>query len=82
MHQRNHERLSTSRVDAFRQKEAEPVTHAQRNARILEILETKTREATVSKKAAREHLIGEGIYTKKGKLRVEFGGKSKAEAAA
>ena len=66
----------------YRRKEAEPVTHAQRNARILEILETKTLEAIASKKAARERLIGEGIYTKKGKLRVEFGGKRKDSAAA
>jgi hypothetical protein len=56
------------------------MTHAQRNAEILKILEENTKLATVSKAAARATLIGEGIYTKKGKLRVEFGGKSKKDS--
>lgn len=48
------------------------MTHAQRNAEILRLLEEQTERAVVSKKAARESLIREKIYTTKGKLRVEF----------
>ena len=49
---------------------------------ILKMLEEQTERAVVSKAAARAALIGEGIYTKKGKLRVEFGGKTKKETTA
>ncbi|MFY9350541.1 MAG: hypothetical protein WBL20_04380 [Sphingobium sp.] len=55
------------------------MTHAQRNRRILEAITEQTEEAMVSKKAARAVLIKEGIYTAKGKLRVEFGGPSKKD---
>lgn len=53
------------------------MTLAQRNGEILRILDAQTKRNTVSKAVARAALIDEGLYTKKGKLRVEFGGKSK-----
>jgi len=49
----------------------------ERNKKILAIIEEYTKRATVSQKVARETLIREGIYTKKGQLRVEFGGPGK-----
>jgi hypothetical protein len=58
------------------------MTVAQRNAEILRILKAQTKRNTASKAAARASLIGEGIYTKKGKLRVAFGGSSKKASAA
>jgi hypothetical protein len=59
------------------------VTKAQRNKKILKAIEAQTKRGLASKKAARETLIKEGIYTAKGKLRVEFGGSSgKKEKAA
>ena len=54
----------------------------QRNAEILKMLEDETKRATVSKATARATLINEGIYTKSGKLRAEFGGSKKETAAA
>lgn len=57
------------------------MTHAQRNAKILEAIAKETARAVTSKKAAREMLISEGIYTKRGKLTAEFGG-GKPKAAA
>lgn len=56
------------------------MTHSQRNQKILDAISEETKRALVSKKIARETLIKEGIYTTKGKLRVEFGGPSKKEA--
>lgn len=53
------------------------MTHAQRNQKILDAIAQETARAVSSKKAAREALISEGIYTAKGKLRAEFGGDSK-----
>ncbi|WP_141521611.1 hypothetical protein [Novosphingobium sp. PC22D] len=53
------------------------MTHAQRNQKILEAIAEETERALASKKIARATLINEGIYTTKGKLRVEFGGASK-----
>ena len=53
------------------------MTVAQRNAEILRLLAQQTKLNTASKAAARASLIAEGIYTKKGALRVEYGGKSK-----
>lgn len=47
---------------------------AQRNEKILKTIAERTKQALTSKRAAREMLIKEGIYTKKGKLRAEFGG--------
>lgn len=55
---------------------------AERNQKILDAIARRTKLGTVSKRAAREMLINEGIYTKKGKLRVEFGGPGKGKAAA
>ena len=52
------------------------MTHAQRNQKILKAIEAKTARALTSKKTAREALVKEGIYTAKGKLRAEFGGKA------
>ena len=53
------------------------MTHAQRNQKILDAIAEETARALSSKKVARETLIKEGIYTTKGKLRVEFGGDRK-----
>ncbi|MFM2273155.1 MAG: hypothetical protein RL702_2220 [Pseudomonadota bacterium] len=59
------------------------MTHAQRNQKILDAIAKETARAVVSKKTARDTLIKEGIYTTKGKLRVEFGGqRKKAKVAA
>ncbi len=52
------------------------VTKGQRNERILKAIEEATAKGVVSKEKARETLMAEGIYTAKGKLKVEFGGKS------
>jgi hypothetical protein len=59
------------------------MTNEQRNEKILKAIEIQTKRALTSKKEARQTLINEGIYTKKGKLRAEFGGESakKHEAA-
>lgn len=57
------------------------MTHAQRNQKILEAIDAETKRGMRSKKAARQTLISEGIYTAKGKLRVEFGGDSKKATA-
>lgn len=53
------------------------MTDAQRRTAIQALIEKHTLANTVSKKVARDALINEGIYTKKGELRVEFGGASK-----
>ena len=53
------------------------MTHAQRNQKILAAIAEETARAVQSKKIARETLIAEGIYTTKGKLRVEYGGEGK-----
>lgn len=45
---------------------------------ILAMIDRYTAEKTVDRKTAREALIAEGIYTKKGKLRVAFGGPSRS----
>jgi hypothetical protein len=50
------------------------MTRAERNRKIIEAMEAETTRALVSRQAARELLIKDGIYTKKGELRVEFGG--------
>ena len=57
------------------------MTHSQRNQKILEAITKETKRAVTSRKVARETLIKEGIYTTKGKLRVEFGGESKKARA-
>lgn len=53
------------------------MTDAKRRSLIIGLIESHTKAMTVSKSAARESLIDEGIYTKKGRLRVEFGGGTK-----
>ena len=58
------------------------MTHAQRNQKILEAIAKETARAVSSQETARETLINEGIYTAKGKLRVEFGGEGKKPKAA
>lgn len=55
---------------------------SERNQKILDAIARRTERGTASRQAAREMLISEGIYTKKGKLRVEFGGPGKGKAAA
>ncbi len=57
------------------------MTHAQRNKKILDAIAAETTRALSSQKAARETLIKEGIYTKRGKLRAEFGGEQTKERA-
>ncbi len=51
------------------------MTKEQRNEKILKAIEAATARGVVSKEKARETLTAEGIYTAKGKLKVEFGGK-------
>lgn len=58
------------------------MTHAQRNKKILDAIAAETERALASKKIARQTLIDEGIYTTKGKLRVEFGGDGKRDRVA
>lgn len=50
------------------------MTRGERNQKIIDAIEAETIRASASKKTARDALIKDGIYTKKGKLRVEFGG--------
>lgn len=54
-----------------------PMTQAERNDAITKLIKERTDKTTVSRKVARETLIKEGIYTKEGKLRVEYGGSGK-----
>jgi hypothetical protein len=58
------------------------MTDAQRRAAIQKLIADYTATYSVDKKTARDTLIKEGIYTKKGALRVEFGGKSKKARSA
>ena len=53
------------------------MTHAQRNEAVLRALQKYTEKNTATKTAAIKSLYDTGMYTKKGDLRVEFGGKSK-----
>lgn len=57
------------------------MTDAQRRSAIIGLIERYTAANNVTRNSARTSLINEGIYTKKGKLRVEFGGDSKKEKA-
>jgi hypothetical protein len=50
------------------------MTHAQRNQKILDAIESATKQAMLSKESARKTLIKAGIYTAKGELFPEFGG--------
>lgn len=58
------------------------MTLAQRNAEIAKILKEQTKLNTASRAAARASLIGEGIYTKRGKVRAEFGGEPRKATTA
>jgi hypothetical protein len=58
------------------------MTDAQRHTAIKNLIEKRTADQTASKATARAALIGEGIYTKKGTLRVEFGGSAKKTKSA
>lgn len=61
------------------------MTTAERNRKIAAQISATTSKGLKSRKAARDILIAEGIYTKGGNLKAEFGGKgwrSKAIAAA
>jgi hypothetical protein len=53
------------------------MTQKQRE-KIFQALESRTQEATASKKAAREFLVRQGYHTKDGELSPEFGGKKVA----
>lgn len=55
------------------------MTKAQRRDAILDLIQKHTDATTVDRRTARETLINEGIYTKKGTLRVEYGGASKKD---
>jgi hypothetical protein len=57
------------------------MTHDERNARILEAIAKYTEAATQSRKAARDALISEGIYTRKGRLKSAYGGKTSTKLA-
>ncbi len=48
-----------------------------RNEAILKIIKQRTEVNTATRETARETLISEGIYTKSGKLRIEYGGSGK-----
>lgn len=50
------------------------MTHAERNDAIKRLIKQRTKVTTVSRKVARETLINEGVYTKKGSIRVVYGG--------
>jgi hypothetical protein len=51
------------------------MTEAQRHKAIQRLIKRYTAANTASKAVARKTLIKEGIYTKKGDLRPEYGGK-------
>ena len=55
------------------------MTHDQRNAAIMQMLENHEKTVTSSKTAARKFLIKGGFYTKEGKLAVKYGGKKKPQ---
>ena len=58
------------------------MTDAQRRVAIETLIKEHTDANTTSKAIARATLINEGIYTKKGALRVEFGGETKKTKSA
>lgn len=53
------------------------MTHAQRNAGIVDLMKAYTLKHTASREIARASLIAEGIYTADGALAPEYGGPSK-----
>ncbi len=50
------------------------MTDDERTKFLIALIKQRTKEALVSKKASRDLLLAGGIYTKKGQLRVAFGG--------
>ncbi|MCW1841729.1 hypothetical protein [Prosthecomicrobium hirschii] len=57
------------------------MVQGERNLKIMKAIEAKTNRVLASKQAARQSLVDEGIYTKDGDLRVEFGGSSEKKAS-
>lgn len=51
------------------------MTDAERNNAIKTLIRSYTARMTVSRETARSALIREGIYTPKGNLKAEFGGR-------
>ena len=51
------------------------MSKTERNQIILDKIKETTERGLKSKSAARRILIGEGIYTEKGNLKAEFGGR-------
>lgn len=51
------------------------MSKSERNQIILDKIKETTERGLKSKSAARRILIGEGIYTEKGNLKKEFGGR-------
>lgn len=50
------------------------MTPVDRNRKIIEAIEARTKRALASKETARKMLVDEGIYHEDGTLRPEFGG--------
>ena len=57
------------------------MTNAERNQKIIKLIEARTKQGLRSRAAARKMLIDEGIYTEKGNLKKEFGGRGSASLA-
>jgi len=57
------------------------MTKAERNAKIAKLIEARTKRGLRSKRAARAMLISEGIYTERGNLKKQFGGRGSKRAA-
>lgn len=68
-------------VPRIRPSKVLPMTKEQQRAAIRKKLKEYTADATSSRKKAAKALIGEGFYTKKGKLKKRYGGGSNAAAA-
>ena len=56
------------------------MTKHERNAKIMAQLDATTKRGLKSRAAAREVLVKEGIYTSKGNLKAEFGGRGRRKA--
>jgi hypothetical protein len=56
------------------------MTSEAQRAAIIKMIEQHTKTVTVTKEAARESLIKEGIYTRTGKLSARYGGARKKTA--
>lgn len=55
---------------------------SERNLRAFKALETYTDKITKTKESAKRALVQEGIYTREGKLTVEYGGRKPKKATA